>query len=229
MPAFTPTKRKFLDNQILSQWYHFEAQLVDNNIWKKKSKFFRLNFWQYWFAFIKANFWWFLLLQTPHQVTTLKPFALIECSTTKSYLLCYLKAVTVGLSVATMYDNDHSFHWLPWETFKSRTLISWRLFVASTRRTTELLVHGHIVRDPWVCFLLFCWVILPAIDGFAQLIQYVFSYALCQLYSFAIDGAWLYVAGDEDGIFPHTPSSLCLAHSYVLGDDCHNTTQAPVV
>ena len=35
MPTFTPTKRIFLDSQILSHWYHFEAQLVGNNIWKK--------------------------------------------------------------------------------------------------------------------------------------------------------------------------------------------------
>ena len=28
-------KRIFLDSQILSHWYHFEAQLVGNNIWKK--------------------------------------------------------------------------------------------------------------------------------------------------------------------------------------------------
>ena len=35
MPTFTPTKRIFLDSQILSHWYRFEAQLVGNNIWKK--------------------------------------------------------------------------------------------------------------------------------------------------------------------------------------------------
>ena len=29
---FTPI---FLDSQILSHWYHFEAQLVGNNIWRK--------------------------------------------------------------------------------------------------------------------------------------------------------------------------------------------------
>ena len=35
MSTFTPTKRIFRDSQILSHWYHFEAQLVGNNIWKK--------------------------------------------------------------------------------------------------------------------------------------------------------------------------------------------------
>ena len=45
MPTFMPTKRIFLDSQILSHWYHFEAQLVGSNIWNK-SAFYRLNFWQ---------------------------------------------------------------------------------------------------------------------------------------------------------------------------------------
>ena len=35
MSTFTPTKWIFRDSQILSHWYHFEAQLVGNNIWKK--------------------------------------------------------------------------------------------------------------------------------------------------------------------------------------------------
>ena len=35
MPIFTPTKRICLDSQILSHWYHFEAQLTGNNILKK--------------------------------------------------------------------------------------------------------------------------------------------------------------------------------------------------
>ena len=35
MATFTLTKRIFRDSQILSHLYHFEAQLVGNNIWKK--------------------------------------------------------------------------------------------------------------------------------------------------------------------------------------------------
>ena len=38
MLIFTPTKQLFLESQILSHWYHFGAQLVDNSIWKKKKK-----------------------------------------------------------------------------------------------------------------------------------------------------------------------------------------------
>ena len=37
--------------------------------------------------------------------------------------------MTVGLSVATMYGNVQNVVWLPWQPFKSRTLISWGLFV----------------------------------------------------------------------------------------------------
>ena len=51
--------------------------------------------------------------------------------------------MTVGLSVATMYGNVKIFVWLPWQPFKSRTLISWGLFVTTTQRNTELLVHNH--------------------------------------------------------------------------------------
>ena len=43
-----------------------------------------------------------------------------------------------------MYVNVHNFVWLPWQPFKSRTLISWGLFVTTTRRNTELLVHNHM-------------------------------------------------------------------------------------
>ena len=52
--------------------------------------------------------------------------------------------MTVGLSVATMYGNVQNVVWLPWQPFKSRTLISWGLFVTTTRRNTELLVHNHL-------------------------------------------------------------------------------------
>ena len=58
------TKRIFLDSQILSHRYHFEAEFVGTNI-LKRSAFYRLNFWQYLFAFLKASFWWFVFLQTP--------------------------------------------------------------------------------------------------------------------------------------------------------------------
>ena len=34
IPTFMPTKWIFRECQILSHWYHFEAQLVGNNIWK---------------------------------------------------------------------------------------------------------------------------------------------------------------------------------------------------
>ena len=53
--------------------------------------------------------------------------------------------MTVGLSVATMYGNVQNVVWLPWQPFKSRTLISWGLFVTTTRRNTELLVHNHML------------------------------------------------------------------------------------
>ena len=43
-----------------------------------------------------------------------------------------------------MYGNVQNVVWLPWQPFKSRTLISWGLFVTTTRRNTELLVHNHI-------------------------------------------------------------------------------------
>ena len=44
--------------------------------------------------------------------------ALRKYSSTKSY---YLNAMTVGLSVATMYGNVQNVVWLPWQPFKSRT------------------------------------------------------------------------------------------------------------
>ena len=71
--------------------------------------------------------------------------ALRKYSSMKSYQLCYLKAMTVGLSVATMYGNVQNFVWLPWQPFKSRNLISWGLFVTTTRRNTELLVHNLLL------------------------------------------------------------------------------------
>ena len=52
--------------------------------------------------------------------------------------------MTVGLSVATMYGNVQNFVWLPWQPFKSRHLISWGLFVTTTRRNPELLVHNQM-------------------------------------------------------------------------------------
>ena len=52
--------------------------------------------------------------------------------------------MTVGLSVATMCGNVQNSVWLPWQPFKSRTLISRGLFVTTTRRNTELLVHNHV-------------------------------------------------------------------------------------
>ena len=74
--------------------------------------------------------------------------ALRKYSSTKSHLLCYSKAMPFGLSVATIYGNVQNFVWLPWQPFKSRTLISWRLFVTTTRRNTELLVHNHYQSIP---------------------------------------------------------------------------------
>ena len=51
----------------------------------------------------------------------------------------------VGLSVATMHGNVQNFVWLAWQQFKSRTLIRWGLFVMTTQRNTELLVHDAVV------------------------------------------------------------------------------------
>ena len=73
--------------------------------------------------------------------------ALKKCSSTKSCWMFYSKVMTVGLSVATIYDVIPSFVWLPWQPFKSRTLISWGLFVTTTRKNPELLVHHHIGKS----------------------------------------------------------------------------------
>ena len=58
--------------------------------------------------------------------------------------------MTIGLSVATMYGNVQNAVWLPWQPFKSRTLISWGLFVTTTRRNTELLVHNHMASTTYL-------------------------------------------------------------------------------
>ena len=71
----------------------------------------------------------------------LKPFC-SKYSSTRSHKLCYLKAMTVGLSVVIMYDTVHNFVWLTWHSFQSRTLISLGLFVTTTQRNIELLVHN---------------------------------------------------------------------------------------
>ena len=58
--------------------------------------------------------------------------------------MCCLKAMTVGLSVATMYDTVQNFVWLPWQPFKSHTSFSWGLVVMTTQKNIELLVHNQM-------------------------------------------------------------------------------------
>ena len=146
MLIFTPTKSIFLDRQILSHWYHFEAQLVGNNIWKMVT-ILSTEFLVILICIYKSKL--LVICFSPNTVWRAKSppqshLALRKCSSTKSSYMCSLKAMTVGLSVATMFDTVHVFVWLPWQPFKSRTLISWGLFVTTTRRNLELLVHNHI-------------------------------------------------------------------------------------
>ena len=139
MLIFTPTERIFLDSQILSHWYYFEAQLVGINICKKP-KFYRnmnLHLWKQTFGDL-----FFSKHHPTHPVSTPKPSCCEKqytCSSTKPYYMCCLKATTVELSVATMYDTVHNFFRLT-SLFKSHTFISWGLFVT---RGIELLVSNH--------------------------------------------------------------------------------------
>ena len=144
MLIFTPTELIFPHGQFLSYWYRFEAKLVGNNIWKG-NQYSRLNFWQYWFPFIKI-LGDLYFLQTPSNAPShhRKTIFLRQYSSTKSYWIYHLKATTIGLSVATMYDTIHNFVWLPWQPFTSRTLTSWGLFVKTTQRNIELLMHNLV-------------------------------------------------------------------------------------
>ena len=135
MPTFTPTKRIFVDSQILSHWYHFEAQLVGNNIWKKIS-ILSPEIFAILICIYESKIWVIRFSSHTIQRTKSPPqshLALRKYSSTKSYYLCYLKAMAVGLSVATMCGNVHNFVWLPWQPFKARTSISWGLFVTTSR------------------------------------------------------------------------------------------------
>ena len=145
MPTFTPTKRIFLDSQIISHWHHFEAQLVCNNIWKKIG-ILLTEFLTTLISIYKSKL--LVIRFSSHTIRRTKSppqsnLALRKYSSTKSYLLFYLKATPVGLSVATMYGNVQNCVWLSWQPFKSRSLNSWWLFVTTLRRNTELLVHNH--------------------------------------------------------------------------------------
>ena len=71
---------------------------------------------------------------------------------TKSYQIYYLKAITAGLSVATMYYAVHNFVRLPWQPFKSHSLISWGLLVTTTRRNIKLLVHNLKWTSDYIFF-----------------------------------------------------------------------------
>ena len=67
-------------------------------------------------------------------------------------------------SVVTMYGNVHTFVWLPWQQFKSRILISWGLFVTTTQRNTELLVHDRRGKIDFWRFV-WIWSYIMQIDG----------------------------------------------------------------
>ena len=95
--------------------------------------------------------------------------ALRKYSPTKSYQLCYLKATTVGLSIATTYGNVQNFVWLPWQSFKSWTLISWGPFVTIIRLLGGILNYWCITIG-WRLGLLPIWAIrIVSADGLASL------------------------------------------------------------
>ena len=145
MLIFMPTKRLFLYSKILSHWYHFEAQHVGNNI-SKKIKIVSTEFLAIVICIYKRKFLVFCFSPNTIRCTKLPPQshpALRKYSSTKSYSMCDLKARPVELSAATMYDTIYNFVWLPWQPFKSRTLISWGLFVTTTRRNIELLMQNE--------------------------------------------------------------------------------------
>ena len=145
MPTCTPTKRIFLGSQIFSHWHHFEIQLDGKNIWKKIGIL--------WIEFLAiliciAKSKPLVIRFSSHTIRRTKwppqsHLALRKYDSTKSYYLCDLKAMIVKLSFATMRGNIQNFVWLPRQTFKSRTFICWGLFVTTTQRNTELLVHNH--------------------------------------------------------------------------------------
>ena len=108
MFIFTPTKRIFLDNQILSHWYLFEAQLVSNNIWKD-IEILSTEFLSILICIYENKFWWFVFFSKHHPTHSYHPkaiyLALSKYNSTKSYWKWCLKAMTVGHSVGTMYDT----------------------------------------------------------------------------------------------------------------------------
>ena len=111
MPTFALTKRIFLDSQFLSHWYHLKVQLMGNKIWKKID--IRLN--KFLVILICIYQSKLLVIRFSSNVTrhTKSPpqshLVLRKYSSTRSCLMCYLKALTVGLSIATMYGNVHIF------------------------------------------------------------------------------------------------------------------------
>ena len=121
MPTFTPTKRIFLDSQILSHWYHFEAQLVGNNIWKKIDVL-SSEFWQFCFAFIKTNFWRFVFLHTPSEAPSqhleaillyknIVPRSRTYCAIQKQCLLGFqLRPYTAMFKIFFGCHGNHSNH-----------------------------------------------------------------------------------------------------------------------
>ena len=108
MLIFTPTKRIFPDSQILSHWYHFEAQLVGNNIWKKNRNPI------YWlFGNIKLHSWkqtfgdLFLSKHQPtHPFTTPKP----SCSEKMQLHEVVLNVLFKSMTDCWASSCDHVWH-----------------------------------------------------------------------------------------------------------------------
>ena len=68
--------------------------------------------------------------------------------------MTYLKANTVGFSFVAMYDVAHDIISLPRKPMESCTLITWTLFVATTRRNIEFLTYSLQYRIKYLYFYL---------------------------------------------------------------------------
>ena len=141
MLIFTPTKRIFQDNQIFSHFSHFEAQLVGNIIWKKieilSNEFWAISICIYESTLLVASLSTTPRTQSPPQT---------EKVWFHKVVLCYWKAIAVEISIVTMYDTVHNFVWVMRQPFKPYTLISWRLFVMTTQRNIDFLMHNTMGR-----------------------------------------------------------------------------------
>ena len=131
----------------------------------KKTSFYRLNFKNISFSidwtlkqFFLRNLFSSKYYMT-HHVTTESP-----CCSEKLFPRIWPKNVSKSdnswVSCVTIYESSYNFVGLTWQQFKSITLISWGLFVATTHMNTKLLSYnhiGHLMFEKIVLCRLFWW------------------------------------------------------------------------